>query len=289
MNIAVTGYHGFIGSKLAELLSVQHQLFPMGKQENVDITKPDTIQRALEKTNTDIILHLAAYTNVDEAEKQKSMGKNSPAYQTNVIGAQNIARAAKQHGKKLIHISTDMVFGGIEQDFYHEKDMPFPVNFYGMTKFEGEQNVLASNNEAAVLRIAYPYTFLAVKRDYVRIFIQYFKEKKAFSSVADCFYTPTYIDDIATSLSVILEKNLSGILHGTSEEKLSGYEIAQKIADKFGFDKSLVTPTTRQDFFKDRAPRSKNTALANDTLHSLGIQLHTLAQALDEFPKELLT
>ncbi|HWY79884.1 MAG TPA: NAD(P)-dependent oxidoreductase [Candidatus Sulfotelmatobacter sp.] len=289
MKIAITGANGFIGTRLVSLLSKEYQIVPIGYEEGIDIVDKHAVENAIGQTDAETILHLAAYTNVDEAEKQKSLGKKSPAWQINVLGAMHVAQSAKQYNKKLIHVSTDMVFGGIEQEWYHESDTPSPVNFYGLTKYEGELKVQEADPEATILRIAYPYMWLSEKRDFARLFLQFFKEKKTFSSVSDCFYAPTYVDDIAIVLQAILEKKLPGIIHGASGEKWSGYEIALKIADTFKFDKSLVSPTTRDTFFKDRAPRSKNTALYNDTLMSLGIKLHTLEEALTEIPDESLT
>lgn len=288
MTIAVSGSNGFIGGKITPLLQRKHKIIPLLREEGFDITNQDVVMDSISQINCEIILHLAAYTNVDEAEKQKIYGQDSEVWKTNVQGSANIAQAAKKFDKKLIYISTDMVFGKNEQDSYHEKDNPSPVNFYGETKLEGEKLIKNIISDATILRIAYPYTFNAEKGDYVRLFIRLLKEGKPFSSVADCYYTPTYIDDIATVINVIIERNLTGVIHGTSGEKLSGFEIAQKIADKLGFDKNLVSPTTRAEFFKDRAPRAKNTALFNDTLNQLGIKLHTLEEALDEIPQELL-
>jgi dTDP-4-dehydrorhamnose reductase len=288
MTIAVSGSNGFIGGKITPLLQRKHKIIPLLKEEGFDITNQDVVMDSISQSNCEIILHLAAYTNVDEAEKQKIYGQDSEVWKTNVQGSANIAQAAKKFDKKLIYISTDMVFGKNEQNFYHEKDNPSPVNFYGETKLEGEKLIKNILPDATILRIAYPYTFSAEKGDYVRLFIRLLKERKPFSSVADCYYTPTYIDDIATVINIIIERNLTGVIHGTSGEKLSGFEIAQKIAEKLGFDKNLVSPTTRAEFFKDRAPRAKNTALFNDTLNRVGIQLHTLEEALDEIPQELL-
>lgn len=288
MTIAVSGSNGFIGGKITPLLQKKHKIIPLLREDGFDITNETSVFDSISKINCEIILHLAAYTNVDEAEKQKIYGQDSEVWKTNVNGSANIAQAAKKFGKKLIYISTDMVFGKNEQDFYHEKDTPSPVNFYGETKLEGEKIIRNILPHATILRIAYPYTFNAEKGDYVRLFIRLLKERKPFSSVADCYYTPTYIDDIATVINIIIERNLTGIIHGTSGEKLSGFEIAQRIAEKLGFDKNLVSPTTRAEFFKDRAPRAKNTSLFNDTLNQLGIKLHTLEEALDEIPQELL-
>lgn len=288
MKIAITGMHGFIGSRISQLLSQDFELVSLGRSEEVDITKSETVENAIARSNADIILHLAAYTNVDEAEKQKLQGETSEAWLVNVVGAENVAKAAAHTNKKLIHVSTDMVFGAVEQDYYHEADSPSPVNFYGETKYKGEKKALESGAEVVILRPAYPYTFKAEKGDFVRAFIKLFKAGNPFSSVADGYYAPTYIDDIALVIKTIVEKNLTGVIHATSGEKLSGFEIAQKIADKLGFDRNLVSPTTREAFFKDRAPRAKNTTLYNDTLNRLGIKLHSLDEALEEIPQELL-
>lgn len=288
MRIGITGIHGLIGSKIAPLLAKKHTLIPLSKREGFDLLNEKSVLQGIEQNDLHYVLHLAAYTNVDEAEKQKALLLESEAWKINVLGARYVAQATSRKNIKLIHVSTDMVFGKDEKDFFDEKSTPAPVNFYGLTKYEGEKEAQKNNSSSAIVRIAYPYTFSAEKKDYVRVFLGYLKENKSFSSVADCFYTPTYIEDIAISIDAIIENDITGIIHSTSGEKLSGFEIAQIIAEKFKFDKNLVSKTTRKEFFKDRAPRAYNTALENTVLNKYGVKLHTLNETLSFMPKELL-
>jgi dTDP-4-dehydrorhamnose reductase len=287
MKLAITGATGFVFSKLRQILSKKHQLFLMGYDEGIDIVNKNVIEEAISSTAAETILHFAAYTNVDEAERQKKLGEYSPVWKINVQGTENIAKYAKKYNKKLIHISTDMVFGGIEQELYHEFDQPAPINYYGITKYEAEQKVLESEANATIIRIAFPYTWEAPKEDYSRLFIKLLKEGKHFNTVADMYFAPTYIEDIAIVLQLVLERKLTGIIHCASGEKLSGYTIARQLAEYLGYDISLVQKTTRAQFFKDKAPRSKNTTLHNDTLNSLNIKLRSLKETMKEIPDSL--
>src|SRR3989338_4077118 len=146
MNVAITGPNGLIGSRLIELLT-DITFIPLSHEE-LDITNQNDVVAKLNNINFDILLHLAAYNNVDMAEKEREK-----AHAINVDGTRYLYNAVQKINKKMIYISTDFVFDGVSPPF-DEESKPNPVGYYGQTKYEGEQTLA---DDAMIVRISYPY------------------------------------------------------------------------------------------------------------------------------------
>lgn len=281
-NIIGTGLSGLVGSRIVELLSPKISFEDISRKTGTDITNTQAVLDRISNSKSPVILHLAGKTDVDGAEREKELGKESEAWKINVEGTRNVVSAAKNTRKKLIYVSTDMVFSGdqTEGSKYSEEDTPAPANFYAQTKFEGEKIVRESGISYIILRIAYPYRGSFEKKEYVRIFKSLLEQGKEIKAVADHFFTPTFIDDLAPVLLSLLEKNAEGIFHAVGDEIVSPFMVAQKIAEVFGYSPSLISSTTRAEFFKDRAIRGFNLSLQNDKIKKLGVTLHSLSEGL---------
>jgi len=216
------------------------------------------------------VLHLAAYTDVEGAEKEKNLKEESEAWKINVGGTKNLLDACRKLNKKIVYFSTDMVFSGEKElpGKYQEEDTPDPVGFYAQTKYEAEKLVENAECPWVILRIAYPYRASFEKKEYVRFFKWLLEEGRMVNAVADHYFTPTFIDDLPFVLETIFKNNLIGKLHAGGSEVVSPYEVALKVAEVFGLNKDLITQTTRAEFFKNRAPRAYNLSLNNDKIGS---------------------
>lgn len=137
MKILITGGRGQLGRDLEEVLlnTGKHELTCLGRDE-LDITKPGDVQRAVLTNRPEVIIHAAANTNVDQCELDEDS-----AYLVNALGARNVAVAAAKVGAKLVYVSTDYVFNGRAGQPYTEFDVPDPINVYGKSKLAGEQYV----------------------------------------------------------------------------------------------------------------------------------------------------
>ncbi|MBI4092065.1 MAG: SDR family oxidoreductase [Candidatus Levybacteria bacterium] len=281
MKILGTGLSGLVGSRIVELLEDKIEF----DFSEIDITDKDKITSKIRDSKALIVLHLAAKTDVDACEKDKAQGKRGPAWQVNVIGTQNVALACQASGKKMIYMSTDFVFDGNPKDprGYTEEDSPDPINWYGKTKYEGELIVQSLKTPFLIVRLAYPYRVSFQRPDFVRTIINRLKTRETVNTVTDHMFTPTFIDDIAEALRVLVEQNETGIFHVVGSQFLSPYKAAHIICQKFGFDVSLVSSTTREEYFKNRAPRPEKLALLNDKIKKLGVRMRTLDEGLDEF------
>lgn len=223
-----------------------------------------------------IVLHLAAKADVDGCEKDKPLGEEGPAYKINVDGAKNVVAACKDGNKKIIYISTDFVFDGesTPEEGYTEEDTPHPINWYGETKYRGEEIVKNSGVPYLIVRIGYPFRkSFEQKKDFVRAMLGRLQNNQPIVGVTDHIMTPTYIDDIGFALDKLIQTGSEGIYHVAGSQSLSPYDAAVLIAEKFGCDKSLIGKTTRADFFKDKAPRPNNLTMSNKKVSSLGVKM----------------
>lgn len=248
IRIAATGLDGLVGSRVNELLEKDFDFIPLS-QTQMDISKKDQVNAMLKQTPFDMFLHLAAYTNVDGAEREKQT-----VWDINVTGTTNVFEAVTSQNKPFIYISTDFVFDGRMPPFF-EDSTPNPISYYGQTKYEGEKIV---QDKAMIVRLSYPYrTHFENKTDIVRSIINALKEKKHLKGVIDQIMTFTFIDDIVYALKHLFKHFAPEIFHIVGGDNLTAYDAILAICDIFGFDKSLVGKTTYQAFYHNKTQRPK--------------------------------
>ena len=277
--ILATGLSGMVGTRVAEILSDNFEFEDISLATGIDITDKKSVDRVISESESKIILHLAAKTDVDSCEDDKILGEEGAAWQINVVGTENIIEAAKANGKRVIYISTDFVFNGTK-DGYQEDDKPNPVSWYGYTKYQGEERLSTSDVSFTVLRISYPYRNLfEQKKDFVHRIIDQLKIDGKIMAVRDHIITPTFIDDIAFGLSVFLKRNISGIYHLVGSSSLSAEAATRLIRTVFNLS-GEINPIDRSIYFKDRAFRPFNLTLRNDKIGKLGIRMSNFKEGL---------
>ena len=267
--------NGLVGTRVIELLREKFTFIQLSRSMGLDVTQPNTIESLKNYKYADFVLHMAAKTDVDGCEKDKSLGENGEAWKINVDGAKNVAEICHETNKKMIYISTDFVFNGENEagEAYSEDDLPDPINWYAKTKYEGEKRVMESGCNYLIVRLAYPYRAkYEAKPDFMRAIKGRLEQRENVKGVTDHIFCPTFIDDFARAIEILIKNNASGIYHAVGSQSLSPYQASLNIAEAFGFDKSLISKTTREEFFKDRAPRPFNLALANDRIEELGVK-----------------
>lgn len=281
-----TGLSGMVGTRVTELLSGKYDFIDLSFATGIDITNYDQVLAKFEETPAATVLHMAAKTDVDGCEDDKILGEEGPAWMINVVGTENIVAAAKKTGKRVIYISTDFVFNGTK-DFYTEEDEPDPINWYSITKHEGEKLVSESGLSFAIARLAYPYRAVYdLKADFVRRILTKAKKGEKLSCLTDHIFTPTFIDDIGDSLDIIIGRKLEGIYHVVGNTSLTPYEAVKKILDTFGL-KTEIIPVLREEFFKDRAYRPFKLALKNDKITGFGLNLLDFSLGLTEVKRQM--
>lgn len=287
MKILGTGLSGLVGSRIIELLSDDYEFENLSRSSGVDITDKKVINQAINKSDASLVIHFAAKTDVDGCEKDKVLGENGDAWKINVLGTKNIAEACQNLKKKLIYISTDFVFDGKKDNGYTEEDSPNPQNWYGQTKYEGEKIVQNLPTPWVIVRLSYPYRSQFSKIDFFRAMLGRLKRGEKLSVVKDHIFTPTFIDDVAFAINKLIKKEVLGIYHVVGSQFLTPFDAAILIAKIFNLNQSLISKTTREEYFKNRATRPLYLGIKNDKIEKLGVEMKTFEEGLKEIKKQL--
>ncbi|HRN95986.1 MAG TPA: NAD(P)-dependent oxidoreductase [Candidatus Levybacteria bacterium] len=289
MKVGIIGSTGLIGSRVIELLKNSYEFSEFNSSTGTDITNAESL-KSLAESDSEWVVLLAAKTDVDGCELDKALGEQGDAWKINVVGSQNVASLCHKTGKKLIYVSTDFVFDGTnsEEELYSENDTPNPVNWYAHTKWKGEQAVQESGAEHVIVRLAYPYrAVLDKKKDFMRAIKSRLESGQPVMAVTDHLFTPTFIDDFVMALEVIISQDVRGIYHVVGNDVMTPYEAAQIIAQEFDLDSSLISSTTRAEYFKGKADRPFNLSLNNDKINALGVRMKTFQEGLQEVKKQI--
>lgn len=263
--IAIFGGSGLVGSRFIKLNQESFEIDSPDVSE-VDILDKDKIFKFLEHSLPDVVVNFAAFTNVEEAEKQKD-DKESICYKINALGAKNVARVCKELDKKLIHVSTEYVFDGTKENSpYVEEDKPNPINWYGQTKYAGEQFVLESGCGLIIARICMPFSpFYTLKKDVARFFLEELRKGNKIKAIEDQKVTPTYVNDIADALKILIESDVAGIYHISSTDSVSPLEFAKTIVRVFHLDYSLISSMSLEEYNKNKLAKLLSYSWLNPT------------------------
>lgn len=287
MKILGTGLNGLVGTRVVELLSPEYEFESVSRSTGVDIQDIDSVHKAIKNSTAEVVFHFAAKAHVDGCEEDKALGMEGEAWKINVLGTKNVVEACRESGKKLLYISTDFVFDGKKEGMYSEEDEPNPIDWYGQTKYEGEK-IVQTLPGSIIARIAYPYRADFEKKDFVRAIKARLESGEEVKAVVDHRFCPTFIDNIALCCDVLIRHNTSGIYHVVGSQTLTPYDAAIMIADVFGLDKSLISKTTRAEYFAGKASRPFNLSLKNDKIKALGVTMSGLKEGLQGIRSQLL-
>jgi len=282
------GISGLVGTSIASVLEDTYSFTNLSSDTGIDITDPKTLAMIRDDTEHEIVFHLAAKADVDGCEKDKESGEDGAAYKINVTGTKNVVDAARDGKKKIIYVSTDFVFDGKNppEGGYTEEDEPHPINWYGETKYKGEEIVRYSGIPYVIMRITYPYRSgespKNVKPDFVHVIRDRLKNNQVTAGVTDQIITPTFIDDIAFALDTLLTTDAQGTYHVVGSQSISAYDAVMMIAEKYGLDKSLITKTTNEEFNRGKAPRPFNLTTNNAKIIKLGAKMRSFEEGLKE-------
>jgi len=243
MKILVTGAKGQLGSELRPLLDAEFPASAIYTDiEELDLTDAKAVESFVVNNEITHIVNCAAYTAVDQAEKEKMQ-----CARINTDAVKNIAMAADACGAKIIHISTDYVFDGTNHRPYRESDKVNPISQYGTTKRKGETALLALAPEAIIIRTAWLYS--AYGHNFVKTMLRLAESQSEIRVVCDQVGTPTYAQDLAKAIIRILRSHqwVPGIYHFTNEGAASWYDFAKAIFRIAGKNVKVV-PIPTEDY-----------------------------------------
>ncbi len=289
--LLVTGASGLLGNRIVELARNNYAVIPIHKTKplqpnslKLDITNAEEVINLLGKLEPDVVIHSASETNVDKCEIEKEQ-----AWKINVEGTRNIAEACQKVDAKLVFISTDYVFDG-EKGLYNEEDNPNPINYYGLTKLEGEKQVTEHCKNYAILRTSVLYGGHRWKQNFATWVINQLKQGKEITIVDDHYNTPTLADNLAEMAIETVQRDLRGLYHASGRERISRYEFAKQIAKTFNLSSDLIKPVKMSQITAWIAKRPKDSSL---NIGKIQKQLKTkplnITEGLDKMREEMET
>lgn len=250
MNILVTGANGQLGNEIqiVSRKSTNHYIFTdvCEGYQNLDITNLEAVRKAVKENDVKCIINCAAWTNVDKAETAGDIVEI-----LNAVAPENLAKAMKEVGGLLVHVSTDYVFGGDPYNTPCKEDMKgTPTGVYGLTKLHGEEKIQAVGCDHIILRTAWLYSEFG--NNFVKTMLNLTATKPQLKVVFDQTGTPTYAGDLADAIFDIVENKKfeghSGIYHFSNEGVCSWYDFTIKIAQIAGHTACNIQPCHSDEF-----------------------------------------
>lgn len=256
MKVLVTGGSGLVGSRFIELYAQKYGI-TVPRYPEFDLTKKETLAKAIAGIKPQKIINFAAYTDVSAAENQRG-NKNADCWQANVEGVKNLVFLIDPAKIHLIHISTDYVFPGSDEnpgphgeDNVPEAD-PDLITWYGFTKAKGERIVNRTlGKERTVLRLVYPVRAkYPEKLDYLRKPLSLFDQGKLYPLFNDQQVTITYIDEACLALEKIIDNKIYGVFHASTPDLATPYDLVNYLIEKARGIKNAVKASSIDEFLK---------------------------------------
>ncbi len=274
MRVTIFGATGLLGKAMLGPAMANEwasdEVHGLGSKD-ADIRDPKQVLDAVERTRPDWIVLAAAYTDVDGCESNRER-----AFDVNCGGAVNVARAAKQHGARLLFVSTDYVFDGKSTTPY-EADAPrAPRSVYGRSKAEAEVQISEILPECCIVRTS--WLFGTGGKCFPDTILKLAATRPEIDVVSDQRGSPTYTVDLARAIIQLCHAGATGIVHATNRGECSWFEFAEEIICGAGL-KTVVHPTTSAKFVRP-AERPQYSVLSPRSLERYGIAMPSWQEAL---------
>jgi dTDP-4-dehydrorhamnose reductase len=278
MRILITGHKGQLGRLLCAELA-EHTVAGCDLPE-LDITDQPALEGAVAGFAPDVVIHAAAWTDVDGCARDPER-----AFLVNAIGTQNVALACAGHAAVLLYISTNEVFDGRGHEPYREWDPPQAINSYGRSKAAGEWFVSHLLNRFFIVRTAWLYA--GGGRNFPHRILELADEvqmgrRQGLRVVVDEVSNPTYAPDLARAIVTLIESGSFGVYHLTNEGHCSRFDFARAILEISGRQDVPVSPITLAEFQRASTPPAY-APLANTSAAAHGIRLRPWREALQSF------
>lgn len=256
MRILITGSKGMLGRELMEFLRPTYDVFGLDLPE-FDLTKEEVACKAISSFLPNIVIHAAAYTDVDRSESEPEK-----AYEVNVVATRNVAKASSEVGAKIFYISTDYVFDGKKTSPYVETDVPAPLGVYAKTKYEGEMALMDACGGLGYVIIRTSWLFGPYGKNFVKTIIELAKKQDKLRVVNDQIGSPTYTLDLAQAIEKLFEMTFRGVIHICNSGECSWWRFTKEILKYVGLEHVEVEPITTEELSRP-APRPKYSVLSS--------------------------
>ena len=267
MRVLITGSNGMLGSSLSKLLK-NHDIFSFGREE-LDITNREKTNSTLKDIEPQVIIHAAAYTNVEQSELDKDK-----AYLVNVIGTQNLVDYCIANDVLFVYISSTGIYGTKKTSHpYNEFDDVIPTTIHHKSKFEAEKIVINHLNRFLVIRTGWLFGGgIEKEKNFVyKRYLEAVSNGKIYSDPTQ-IGNPTYVDDLASQINILIDGSYYGIYNCVNFAKnVTRLDYVRKIISLLDLD-CQVEPAP-EGMFKRVAPVSRNESAENLKLNLLGINI----------------
>jgi dTDP-4-dehydrorhamnose reductase len=265
--VLVTGAKGMLGVDLCSLFSPHFDLLAVDVDE-MDIRRADSVFSTFDSFKPELVIHLAAMTDVDACEKTPDL-----AYQANAVGTQLIALACQKHDAEIIYLSSVSIFGGDKHDAYTDFDTPNPVSHYSRSKYQGELIVQSLLRRYYIVRAGWMFGGGTHDKKFVARIIELARARPVLQIVNDKFGSPTYTRDVANGILQLVNTGWYGAYNMVNTGMpASRYEVAQKILEYANITSCELLPVSSAQFPLP-APRPRMEAARNLRLELLGLNV----------------
>lgn len=267
--VVVLGASGQLGSDLCQELARAGIPFTPLTHSDIEVCDHSQVREVLTRLRPDVVINTTAFHKVDLCEDEVER-----SFAVNCYAVRHLALLCQEMGARLVHISTDYVFGGDKESPYREDDPPNPLNVYGVSKLAGEYFVRHLCQKHLIVRSSglYGLRGSTVKGgNFVETMLRLGRERGEVSVVTDQVLTPTYTPDLAAKIRELVEAEAQGTYHVTSGGHCSWYEFASHIFRLW--DPTVKVHPTTSDAFPSRARRPRYSVLDNYRLRTEGFSL----------------
>ncbi len=295
--ILITGANGLLGQALTDRLHPlrDYEILATSRDdvsfhpaqpdhERLDITHRSRIAEVVDGFEPDVLVNCAAMTHVDTCETNQK-----ECWTVNASAVEDISGLCAERDIHLVHVSTDFVFNGADGP-YRENDSPDPVNYYGEAKLAGERSIQDSKvGRWTIARTVLVYgTAEKLGRSNIALWIiDELLNDREVQIVTDQWRTPTYVHDLAHGIQQIIDRSAEGTYHLSGPELLSVHNFAKRIASVYGFDESLVQPTTSEALGQTARRPPRTGFIIEKAQDELGFQPHSIDEALKDLATAL--
>ena len=274
--IWIVGANGQLGKAILNLLDSRKVEILSTDIDDVDITNLNDALNFSDFNHPDAIINCAAFTNIDECEKNIK-----DAYKVNALGPRNLSVCARKIGARFVHVSTEHVFDGLKGEPYNEFDTPNPISIYGKSSLEGENFVRQLVPKYFIVRTGWLY---GKGKNFVN---KVLNSKDSIKIITDQISTPTSAKELAKFIIKLVNTAEYGTYHATCKGSCNSYEFVKEILKLSNKDNLKIINIPREDK-ENRAPRPKNSVLDNFMLELSGLyEFPHWKEELAEYIKEI--
>jgi len=272
MKVTIFGATGLLGKALMREWR-EDQVTGLSSKD-ADVRDPGQVAKAIENSRPDWVVLAAAYTDVDGCEANREL-----AFAVNRDGAANVARAAKDHGSRLLFLSTDYVFDGSKITPYEVGDPRAPQSVYGRSKAEAEMRLENILPNCCIVRTS--WLFGVGGKCFPDTILKLASTRAQIDVVNDQLGSPTYAIDLARAIIQLCRKGAKGVVHVTNRGECTWFDFAQAIVSAAGL-KTIIRPTTTEKFPRP-AQRPKYSVLSASGLDHYGVGMPDWQDALRRY------